>query len=286
VSTAPAAPPTSPRHAPRHGDLLKVSAYDRAASLLVSLLLMVGLGVAILAVIWITTRVFTRPTLPEMVLVEEEPGSDTPESEADISEPGIEELALAEPEVQDTLAAVTDAVSTVAASLDAIDSAMSKRGSGSGDRRKRGGDQIPRWQRWEIRYLHTTLEAYVEQLEYFGIELAAMGGGRASVDYAVFKNGRPTSSAQAANADERLYFIWQGGRFREQDRSLLSQAGVNTSGRVICQFYPPEIENQLAVLEQNARGNRALREIRRTVFGVRPAGRGFEFYVIEIQWRA
>jgi hypothetical protein len=254
--------------------------------MLVSLLLLAGLGVGVLAVIWITTRVFTRPTPPEMVLVEEEPGSDNVDREADISEPGSEELALAEPDVQDTLAAVTDAVSTVAASLDAIESAMSKRGSGSGDSRKRGGDQIPRWQRWEIRYLNTTLEAYIKQLEYFGIELAAMGGGRSSVDYATFSSGRPTSRSQPAGQDdERLYFIWQGGRFREQDRSLLTQASINTTGRVICQFFPAAIENQLAVLEQTARGNRALREIRRTVFGVRPAGRGFEFYVIEIQWR-
>jgi hypothetical protein len=286
VSTAPAHRATSPPRPTRHGDLLKVSAYDRAASLLVALLVMVGLTVGMLTVIWITTRVFTRPAAPEMFLVEEEPGADMPDGPS-INEPGLEELDLAQPDVQDTLAAVTDAVSTIAASLDAIETAVSNRGSGGDNRKRGGGDHLPRWQRWEIRYLNTTLEAYAKQLEFFGIELAAMGGGRATVDYAAFPSGRPTArTLPPGEDDDRLYFIWQGGRFRDQDRSLLTKAGVDTSGRIICQFYPPAIENQLAVLEEQARGTRPLRDIRRTIFGVRAAGRSYEFYVVELQWRS
>jgi hypothetical protein len=288
VSTSSAARSTSPARTTRHDELLKVTTYDRAASLLVSLLMLVGLGVAILTMIWITTRVLARPAPPMIALVEEEPATENADESVEISEPGIDELDLVEPDVQDTLAAVTDAVSSVAASLDAIETAVASRGSGFGQRRKRGsGDQIPRWQRWEIRYLNTTLEAYVKQLEFFGIELAAMGGGRSTIDYGSFKSGRATArSSQPGEDDQRLYFIWQGGRFREQDRALLTQAGINTTGRVLCQFYPPEIENQLAALEQQKQGGRALRDIKKTIFGVRPAGRGYEFYVIEIQWRA
>jgi hypothetical protein len=245
---------------------------------------MVGLAVGILIVIWITTRVFTRPAPPEVFLVEEEPGTEMPEGPA-ITEPGLDELALVEPDVQDTLAAVTDAVTSIAASLDAIETAVANRGSG-GDGRKRGGDHLPRWQRWEVRYLNTTLEAYVKQLEYFGIELAAMGGRRGTVDYASFQSGRATTrTLSPGEDDERLYFIWEGGRFRDQDRALLTQAGIDTSSRVLCQFYPPAVENQLAVLEEQARGSRPLKDIRRTIFGVRAAGRGFEFYIVEILWR-
>jgi hypothetical protein len=267
---------------------LKVSAYDRVASLLVSLLVLAGLVVTILFVIFLTTRIFTATALPEMVLVEEEDVQDEAGSDVEIEEPGIDELVdLEEPDVADTLAAVTDAVSTVAASLDAIDAVMSSRGSGSGERRKRGGsDTIPRWQRWEIRFLATTLEAYAKELEFFGIELAAVGGGRPGIDYAYFESGVVKQrSAASSGEDDRLYFTWQGGRFKEQDQDLLRRAGVNTSGRVVCQFYPKAIENQLAVLEQAARGSRPLKDIKRTIFGVRPAGRGYEFFVIDIQWR-
>jgi hypothetical protein len=284
TDTASSPNPYQPASEP--GDLLRVSTYDQVAGLLVSLLMMVGLCVGVLVVIWITTRVFTRPAPAEVFLVEEESGPEEAESSAtEIREPGLEELDLVTPDVQDTLAAVTDAVSSVAASLDAIETAVSSRGSG-GDGRKQGSGVIPRWQRWEIRYVSTTLDSYAKQLEYFGIELAALGGGQATVDYARFSNGRPQRrAADSATSDERLYFIWQGGKFKEQDRALLARAGINMTGRVICQFYPPEIENQLAVLEQNELGGRPLKDVRRTTFGVRPAGRGFEFHVSEIQWR-
>ena len=277
-----------PVTAGRHGDLLKVSAYDHVASLLVALLVLVGVFVAILVVIWITNQVFMRPPAPEMFLFEDSGDTVNPEGSArDINEPGVEELDLAEPDVQDTLAAVTDAVSSVAASLDAIDGAMSTRGSGAGDNRKRGtGGLIPRWQRWEIRYLSTTLESYTKQLDFFGIELGVVGGGQPTIDYARYKGGRPIKrSVPADDKDERLYFIWQGGKFKAHDRSLLARAGVNTTGRIMCQFYPAAIENQLAVLENQSLGSRQLKQVKKTIFGVVPVGRGFEFKVLEMRWR-
>lgn len=280
--------PSSATYTPQHGDLLRVSTYDRAASLLVSLLILVGLFVGILLLLWVTTRVFSRPPAPEMFLVEEEEGTTNPEGTArDINEPGIEELDLAEPDVQDTLAAVTDAVSTVAASLDAIEGAMATRGSGAGDNRKRGGgDLIPRWQRWEVRFDSTTIESYAKQLEFFRIELGAIGGGQPTIDYAQFEKGKlQKRSVPSDTEDDRLYFIWQGGKFKEQDRALMQQAGVNTTGRVLCQFYPPDVENQLAVLEKQELGTRELKQVKKTIFAVRPAGRSFEFFVKEMQWR-
>ena len=272
----------------RHGDLLRVSAYDRVASLLVSLLVMVGVGVGILIIIWITTRVFTRPVAPDVYLFEGESIGDEGSTRRELSEPGLDELDLDEPNVQLTLAAVTNAVSTVAASLDVVESAAAQRGRGVDNRKGGGGDQIPRWQRWEIRYLDTTLDAYLKQLAFFRIELAAMGGGLRRIDYVSFRDGRPqvrTVSPGEDENDDRLYFVWQAGRFRDQDRGLLTRAGLDTTGRVICQFYPLDVENQLAVLEDRQRGDRELREIKQTIFGVRPSGRKYEFYVIEIQWR-
>lgn len=278
--------PTNLPSEPQHGDLLKVSAYDRAASMLVALLVMIGLFVAVLVVIWITNEVFTRPPAPELYRVEEEGISADDSSGLDIDEPGLDQLDLEEPDVQDTLAAVTDAVSTVVASLDAVDSAVSSRGRG-GDNRKRGaGGPIPRWQRWEIRYSTTTLESYLKQLDHFGIELGAVGGGQATIDYVRYQGGKAVRRAAPQEAkDRRLYFIWQSGRFKEQDRALLTQAGVATTGRILCQFYPPAIENQLAVLEQQQLGTRELKQVKKTVFGVKPVRRGFEFYVLEIRWR-
>ena len=92
----------------------------------------VGLLVLVLFIIWLTTRVFYIPSAPDMLLVEEEPGTLNPEGTArDIHEPGVEELLdLVEPDITETLAAVTDAVSSVAASLDAVDAGQARRSSG------------------------------------------------------------------------------------------------------------------------------------------------------------
>lgn len=278
----------------QYGDLLKVSVYDRVASLLVAALVMTGALVAMLVVVWWTSTLLTSKKTQEIFIVEEEGDGEgdegsgpDPTSTPEMEEPGMEQLDLTEPNVQETLMAVTDAVSSVAATLDAVQSNVSSRGTGGSGNRKAGSGVIPRWKRWEIRYIATTLEAYAKQLDFFGIELAAMGGGRPGVDYARFDAGQLRARKQSPNdEDKRLYFVWQGGPFQEQDRTLLSRAGVESQGRLLCQFFSPELENRLAVLEQQKLNGQALKKVRRTIFGVRPSGAGFEFYVLEIQWRS
>jgi hypothetical protein len=256
--------------------------------MLIALLMLVGIAAAMVVALWLTTRVFSRPTQAVFV-VDEEPGTQNPPGTArDINEPGVEELDdLVEPDVKDTLAAVTDAVSSIAASLDAIDGAASTRGNGMGDNRKRGsGDAIPRHERWEVKYSSTTLADYSSQLAFFKIDLGAMGGGRPGVDYAYF-DGSSLKQKNLKNAaeDDRLYFVWQGGKFKDQDRKLLGQVGIPTTGRALCQFYPKDVENQLAVLELQKRGNRPLRDIQKTYFGIQGTKGNYEFYVINIEWR-
>jgi hypothetical protein len=256
---------------------------------LIALLILVGSAVALLFGVWLTSRVFFVPDDPKIVGVEEESGTQNPTGSArDINEPGVEELNdLAEPDVQDTLVAVTDAVSSVAASLESLDGIVSSRGIGMGDNRKPGvGDGIiPRWQRWEVRYSSTTLEDYQRQLEFFGIELGTLGGGRPGVDYVSFKNGASQKRSTAIGDDDRLYFIWQGGKFKEHDRTILSAAGVATAGRVLCQFYPKALEDRLATLERAKIGDRSLREVQKTFFGIQGIKRKYEFYVIDIRFR-
>ena len=49
-------------------------------------------------------------------------------------------------------------------------------------------------------------------------------------------------------------------------------------------FIPRELEMRLIQLEQNRAGDRA-NSIRTTYFGIRPKGRGYEFYVIDQTYR-
>jgi hypothetical protein len=54
---------------------------------------------------------------------------------------------------------------------------------------------------------------------------------------------------------------------------------------VVIQFYPPDVEATLAGLEQAKAGGRDLRQIRRTVFGVKSAGGRYEFFVVSQEFR-
>src|SRR5690606_17773147 len=109
-----------------------------------------------------------------------------------------------------------------------------------------------------------------KQLDHFKIELAALGGGKTTVDYASkLSSPNPVRRSGKSEDEKRLYMTWRTGELIEADRQLLARAGVDTVGRVILQFYPPEAEAILADLEQKQAGDRDLREIKRTVFGVR-----------------
>jgi hypothetical protein len=62
---------------------------------------------------------------------------------------------------------------------------------------------------------------------------------------------------------------------------LLGKAGIGTQRRMVLQFYPKETEMKLLRLEaENAKGRDA-REFLKTIFGVRPAAGGYEFFVID-----
>lgn len=269
---------------------LKVSAYDRVASMLVALLILVGFTVLLLVMLWLTNQVFASHRTPPTGLVEV-PGDDTLADAEDLEPPGAEELAdVAEPELADTLASVTD-ISTELGAMDDIDG-QAARTTGShraGDARQKGttGDEmIPRHQRWEIRFAATTLPAYARQLDFFGIELGVLGrDGKVRYAYNLAK-GKPDQKTGAAEDEKRLYFSWRGGQLQEADKELLGNAGVNSSRGIMLQFYLPHVEESLAQAEQLYAGGRDVKEIRKTVFGVKSEGAEFRFFVADQEYRS
>ena len=78
---------------------------------------------------------------------------------------------------------------------------------------------------------------------------------------------------------------WRTGELIEADKSLLAKAGIDTVGRVVLQLYSPETEALLAGLEQKQAGTRSLKDIKRTVFGVRGQANSYEFFVISQEFR-
>ncbi len=281
---------------------LKTQKVDIVSSLLLSLLYIVGLVVFLLFVLWLTEN-FTWKAGDLTVLTENVAGrGDHAEGfERDIEPPGAEEVEeLAEPTLAETLEAVTEAATSVAASVDAIDSdsTASVSGTGRGDSRPpgplgEGDDIIPRFERWELKFQAKGLKQYAQQLDFYKIELACIGGGVPTVDYAFNLSTAPqkrSGTSAEENKLARLYFMWRTeSPLKQYDQQLLEQAGVRTSGRQILKFIPKDLENQLAHIELDyakSKGHNSVKEIAKTIFESRAsASGGFEFVVIEQRYR-
>lgn len=281
---------------------LQTQKVDLVASLLMAGLVVVGLLVLLMLILWLT-ETFTWQAGGITVLEERAAGRGDHAAgfERDIEPPGAEEIEeLLEPTLAESLEAVTEAASTVAASIEsfATDAAVSTAGNGRGDSRPpgpegEGDDIVPRFERWDLKFQAKGLKPYAAQLDYYKIELACIGGGVPTVDYAFSLSTRPqTRSGSSAEENKlmRLYFMWrQDGPLKEFDRQLLTEAGVRTGGRQLLRFIPKDLENILANVELDyakSKGHPSVTEIAKTVFESKATSSGgYEFVVIEQRYR-
>jgi len=280
------------------GSDTRSSSFDKVRSLLLALLVMVGFFVGLLFLIWLTSVMRFRTRVAPVEIIEELAGRGEAAAGVanDLEEPGVEELAdVAEPQLSETLEAVTSAVSSVAATMEAFEGNATAMGTGSGlgDSRSAGpggdgdADIVPRWDRWRIKFSTKSEKEYAAQLDFFKIELGLIGGGKPQVDYASsFSRPKPQSwSKPDAKNEKRLRFNYTSGSMRAMDLRMLSRAGFSTTNREPLQFFPPATENLLAQIELAAAGGRKVTQIGRTVFGVKPAGGGYQFHVVEQLYR-
>ncbi|MGV3482988.1 MAG: hypothetical protein ACO1RT_01080 [Planctomycetaceae bacterium] len=278
---------------------LRKSRFDSVSSLLLSLLVIIGIAVFMLFIVWWDSRVRLPMKTLEMLIENPAGRGDNAEGfERDFEPPGAEEVeALAEPTMQDTIAAVTDAVSSVAATIDSVNSNASATttGTGKGDSRPpgpegEGEDVIPRSERWQLNFSAKNLAAYAQQLDYYKIELGAIGGSQIQgVDYASGLAGTPKIRRGKSEAEKRLYFMWTTpSPLEKYDRQLLQKAGIPLPGRQMLKFLEPDLENLLANIEKEyatKNGHPSVTEIAKTVFESQPTSNGYEFVVTEQRYR-
>ncbi len=267
---------------------LSTSRYESVSSMLVALLITLGAAVGVLAIVWLTSRIFVSQTAVPVALAEIGTGDDDELGDGSgLDEPSPEEMQqetdITEPQVEELLDVVEDAVSENPAEL----SESSEGGAENGGERRRGGGSGKgkgRAQKWEITFLEgNTLDLYAQQLDYFRVELGAIGADSPDVIYAAGLSKPPIQTRTAPRAAEkRLYMSWRpGSPLRDADLKLMAKAGVKDPRRFIVQFYPDDVVGRLQQLEKEFRG-RERSQIQRTRFGVRPkAGGGYEFYVLE-----
>ncbi len=289
-----ALPPQEPRE-------MSVSRFDKVVALLLTAILFVGLFTSLLFMLWLWNKVkFPRPEI-KVVALDENPagrGDNAEGFERDFDPPGADEVEqLLEPQVQDTLTAVTDAVTSVAAALDTIDTKIDTTnvGTGKGDSRPpgpegEGDDIIPRFMRWQLKFIAKNQQGYAQQLDFFKIELAVMGGEVEGVDYAKQFSTSPVKRHGPSETEKRLWFRWtDNGPLAQYDQQLVQKAGIPISaGRFVLMFIEKDLENQLALMElefSTKAGFPSVKQIAKTIFEVQPTESGYAFKVVDQRYR-
>ena len=277
---------------PKFVEETRVAGDERFSALITALVVLVGTVVTLFFLFWLLTMIGQRPTEAIAIQALGDPGEDAPKGEADDpEEPGVEEFPEVEvPQLADALEAVTDAVSSIQGRLERVDGSAQQmgRGSGLGDREGGGGNGsgIRPWDRWNIEYNSSDLQAYASQLTYFGIEIGVVSANTPRIDVISNLNTNPLARVTTRREEKRVYFTHVSPKLQRWDAKLVERAGVdNLTGRFVVQFYPREITTRLATLEADYAASQGLQlaEIRRTQFMVRESGNGYEYYVESMQ---
>jgi hypothetical protein len=278
---------------------MRANSVDRVSSLLTSLLVLVGIAVALLGLLF-----FLRMASSNAEVIQLEPerisgrGDNAPGFERDFDPPTPDEVEqLNEPAMESTLQMVSEAINNISDVMESLESANSS-ANGRGDSRQagpegEGDDLVPRHERWDLKFQARDKRGYAVQLDFFKIELGAYGGTSPNVDYVSNLASQPTKRTGSPKADKRLYFLSiTEGVLKQYDKQFLQSAGVNLGSRPPIKFIPPETEELLAQAEaryykEKRNPNIRIAEIAKTVFECRPAsvGKGFEFVVVDQRYR-
>lgn len=283
---------SSPVSASKQPDYqLTVNSYDRTASLIVALLVLVGCTVLGMAIVFFTGKfVHTIEPIPVVPVEATSPSANQGLAE-DPDPPGIEEAPdLSEPQLQDTLETLTNAITNkqVLLSDELLEAEREAgKGKGLGDARMAGTgsggvvERVPRWQRWQIRFEPDSLADFTRWLDYHKIEIGVLGrdnmvhyASNLSSNTAEVRQGEPT-------ADNRFYTSAADGPMPALTMDLARNADIARLGSIVLMFYPKPVEERLWILEKEYSGDRDTNDIRQTVFTVVRDGNAFDFKVID-----
>lgn len=270
---------------------LQVNSYDRTATLLIALLVMVGLAVLGLAVVFFANK-FNSSARPIMVVPREASSANANMGISDEPDPpGMEDAPeLAEPQLQDTLDALTATISSNMAILSdqAIDAANEAgKGSGLGDSRQLGpgGDgvveRVPRWERWKIRFEPESPKAFQEWLDQYGIRVGVLGRDNQVHVTFDFLKGRKVESKPVKEYSPWGRTLPTDGPMPALINDLARKAGIANRGNFKVLFFPFSVEEILYTIEFEHSGGRDANDIRETIFTVITKGNGYDFQVID-----
>jgi hypothetical protein len=279
---------------------MRTNKVEQVSSLLISVAVMLALAVAMLFLLFLLSMNWKRQEKMELEVEKiAGRGENAAGFERDFDPPAADEVEqLTEPALEQTIQMVNDAIAAIA-SMDTImaSDAITGDRSGQGDSRPpgpegEGVDGVHRGERWELKFTARDRKAYASQLDTFGIELAAIGGGISTIDYATTLAKSPKGRSGNRDQEKRLFFSYvTNNALMQYDKALLQSAGVNIKDRSVLKFIPKELEDTLAMaekayyLEKRSKDFRVA-DIAKTIFECKGTKSGkFEWLVIDQRYR-
>jgi hypothetical protein len=297
------ASPTSPAASADEGRVvepvrLSVSAFDRAATLVVTLLVTVGAIVGMLALVFFANKFTYTPTPIALVPMEATSPTGNGGLGTDPEPPGVPDAPeLSDPQVGETLDALMSVdVMSAAATSDAVVSdhsieaagQVAGRGNGLGDARSPGPgndgviERVPRWERWKIRFEPDSEADFAAWLDFFKIRIGVLGRDNQVHVAWNFAAGSPVVEAKQPMEYARWgQTIPTDGPMPALTQRLAQNAGIMAFGQIALLFYPFEVEQLLWTLEGQRNPSNDANKIRETVFTVVREGGQFKFSVID-----
>jgi len=279
---------------------MRTNKVEQVSSLLISIAVMLAFAVGMLFLLFLLSMNWTR-TLPMELEAERIAGrgDNAAGFERDFDPPAADEVEqLSEPALEQTIQMVNDAIAAIA-SMDTIiaNDAIAGDRSGQGDSRPpgpegEGVDGVHRGERWELKFSARDRKSYAGQLDAFGIELAAIGGGIPTIDYASTLAKAPKARSSTRDQEKRLFFSYvTNNALMQYDKALLQSAGVNIKERTVLKFIPKELEDTLALAEKAHYVEKRSKDFRvsdiaKTIFECKATKNGkFEWAVIDQRYR-
>ena len=267
-------------------DNLKDTAYDRVSGLLTATLLLVGTLTFLLFLVWLT--ITFRPATRHFQLDDYVFGGPVEGPEKDDELMGMEEVEDLPPALENEFKELTQLISANPSALDPVvgENDFNGGGTGLGGRKPGPGGpgplQLPS-SRKVVRYSTQSVAAYAKQLDSFGIKIAAINRSTYTA-VAISKLSKSIETSTIGKKELRKVYVLSfppGSPFRKYDSQLLKRAKVESKRRLVVNIVPNEIMRRLGELEIRKVGDpKKADRIYETVFGVKPKGKGYEFFVI------
>ncbi len=284
MSSATVDSPTRPHYR------LQASNVDRAQSLVVALLVLLGAAVAVLVIIFLFRKFNPEKAVPDLIPINTAPRGEKPKGTADdIEPPGLEDAPeLNEPELQETLKELTAALTSKTALLDDNVFNTEKqagRGTGqgsidgTGNTPGGGGNAPPK----ELRFEPQSMDDYAAMLDYFGVTLAVLDPRSKRIYYA--KNltaPKKTTWDEPYSPPQTFYFIARGAPLQPLEIELARKAGIMKVGATLITLWPEEKAQDIYRKEQewmHSKGRKSIDEIEKTFYRVEKKGREYEIKV-------